>query len=296
MAKLDDFGRPIYETAEEYNKAHKAGKKTRTYENADGDTYQHNPIKGMSRYKSVAQKHATVQGSKKAMKTVAVIGVLILAFNIGIIFSLVGNFAQRDELYYEEEVCYTEEYLSDGNIPLPEGYELFFYNGERFSIPTNYGKISQMGLESSVYYGDDLISPEYEELIPLLDENGYLLAEIRFINNTDREIPLNECLVDYIYIENPATYDDMADVPDFVFGDGLTFESSYEEVEEYFGVPYWHYAETSEEFDYHLYQWMYYPEEANALQRQEDIQFVEVKFIDGVIESVTIEKRTYEEK
>ena len=85
-------------------------------------------------------------------------------------------------------------------------------------------------------------------------------------------------------------------IPDFEFADGLTFDSSYEEVELYFGTPWWHHEEYSEEYDYHIYQWIYYPEEANPLEEQEDIQFVEVKFMNGVIESVSIEKRAYEEK
>ena len=32
MAKYDDFGRPIYETAEEYNRAHKTAGSAYTYD------------------------------------------------------------------------------------------------------------------------------------------------------------------------------------------------------------------------------------------------------------------------
>ena len=39
MAKLDDFGRPIYETAEEYNKAHKGGVCPRTYDSPKVASY-----------------------------------------------------------------------------------------------------------------------------------------------------------------------------------------------------------------------------------------------------------------
>lgn len=310
MAKLDDFGRPIYETAEEYNKAHRASGTVHTYESQDGDTYQHKTMESTPRYRSVAQRHATVQGSKNAKKIVMMVVVFIIAVNIGIIFSIfhsVGISFGDIEIEYEENLVETEEvnmdtvydeYLSDGDTPLPEGYEMFSYDGESYRIPTNYWKISQMGFTSDIYMEDELIPSGYEELLAMFDEDGYMRAEIRIKNNTENEIPLEECIVDYIYIENPEFYDEMVTIPDFEFGDGLTFDSSYEEVESYFGTPWWHHEEYSEEYDYdyHIYQWIYYPEEANPLEEQEDIQFVEVKFMNGVIESVSIEKRAYEEK
>jgi len=44
MAKYDEFGRPIYETAEEYNKAHRTESSTYTYDSPEGDAYNHSMI------------------------------------------------------------------------------------------------------------------------------------------------------------------------------------------------------------------------------------------------------------
>ena len=289
MAKLDDFGRPIYETAEEYNQAHRGGVCPRPYDSPDGANYQ--------KKQTVAQRHATVQGSKSAMKKVLAILGVILSINVGAIFSLVGNLADDIEVgHVEEEVQVYDEYLNQGDTPLTEGYEQFFYNGEYYSIPTNYWKISQMGFETVVYDADELIPAGYEEIIALFDEYGYMSIEVRIKNNTEEDISLNECMVDYIYITNPIYSEEIEVLPDFSFGDGLTFESSYEEVEAYMGEPYWHYGETSEECDYHMYQWVYWPEDANELEEQEDIEFVEIVFFDGVIESRRREKKAYDDK
>ena len=72
-------------------------------------------------------------------------------------------------------------------------------------------------------------------------------------------------------------------LPNFVFGDGLTFESSYEELETYFGTPHYHYEDHSEEGSYYdNYEWSYY--------REDEIHFVSVTFWNGVIADVGIEK------
>ena len=81
----------------------------------------------------------------------------------------------------------------------------------------------------------------------LYDEDGYMRAMIRIVNNTDADILLKKCIVDYFYMENPAIFDDTVTIPDFVFCNGLTFESTYEDVEAYLGMPYYHYEDHSEE-------------------------------------------------
>ena len=170
MAKLDDFGRPIYETAEEYNQAHRGCVCPRSYDSPDGANYQ--------KKQTVAQRHATVQGSKSAMKKVLAILGVILSINVGAIFSLLGNLADDIEVgHVEEEVQVYDEYLNQGDTPLVEGYEKFFYNGEYYSIPTNYWKISQMGFETVVYDADELIPAGYEEIIAFVLGSYYFSLE-----------------------------------------------------------------------------------------------------------------------
>lgn len=297
MAKLDDFGRPIYETAEEYNRAHKGGVCPRPYDSPEGENYQHNTAKQKPRYQTVAQRYTTAQGSKKAMKTVIAIGILILSFNVALIFSMVGNIVDDSDAYYEEEVEVFDEYLSDGENPLPEDFGVFSYNGEIYRVPMNYWEISQMGFELEEYTEGDSFPAGYEEMLDLCDEDGYMRAMIRINNHTETEISLEECMVDFFYIENPIVFDDTEVLLDFVFGDGLTFESSYDAVEAYFGTPYYHYADYSEEgYYYDQYQWSYYKEADLISNEPDEIHFVQITFYNGVIESVSIEKKIYEEK
>lgn len=304
MAKLDDFGRPIYETAEEYNKAHKGGVCPRPYDSPEGENYQHKPIKGMNQYKSVAQRHATVQGSKDSKRIVLVIAVCVVVFNIAIIFSVLSSVFESSHVDYEQGYVTEEfgtegydEYLGGGDIALPENFEVFSYNGGYYRLPTDYGRISQMGFVIEDYSENDTFPAGYEEMLGLYDEDGFMIAMIRISNYTETEIPLKECLVDYFYIENPMVYDETKEFPEFSFGEGISFKSSYEDLEEYLGAPYWHYWDYSEEgYEYDVYQWMYYPEKAYEWEEQEDIQFVEVRFFNGVIESISLEKKAYEEK
>ncbi len=291
MAKLDEFGRPIYETAEEYNKAHKGGVCPRPYDSPEGENYQHNTGDAAKRYKTVAQRHATVQGSKNAKKMIVIIAAFVIFFNVGIIFSMVASIFNDSNIEMEfgqSEESYGE-YLGDGETPLPEGYETFLYNDQIYTLPTDFQTISQMGFWLEEYTEADMIPAGYEEMLNVYDEDGYLLAIIRIDNNTEIDIPLGKCVVDYFYIENPTVFDEYATLPDFVFGDGLTLESGYDDVEAYFGEPYYHYEDHSEEEAYYdMYQWAYYGEE--------EIHFVSITFWNGVIENVSIEKKAYEEK
>lgn len=300
MARLDDFGRPIYETAEEYNKAHKGGVCPRPYDSPEGENYQHNTGNGTKRYKSVAQRHATVQGSKNAKKIVMMIVVFIIAVNVGIIFTMIqmvrGSYGDIDIEYGEEwgDMAGTEgmgEVLGNSDTPLPEGFDKFKYNGYPCALPAKFGDVWEMGLNvtdydvlNEVFYGG------YEELLDIYDDyNGTYLGMIRVMNPESESLTMMECLVNYFYIMNPAVDDDTAEVPNFTFGDGLSFESSYSEVEAYFGIPYYYYTEESKYGNlYESYDWAYYGED--------EIHYVTITFWNDEMSSVSIEKRDYEEK
>ena len=146
--KYDDFGRPIYETAEEYNRAHKRGSSTVNYTSAHGDTYQQRTTKSSAPKQSAAQRHATREGSKKAMSKVAGIIISILALNIGAIFSLIGNIYEDVQIDYGEigtesvdAILDSGEIWGDSDTPLPEGYETFTYNGVICTLPMSFGEI-----------------------------------------------------------------------------------------------------------------------------------------------------------
>lgn len=295
MQKYDDFGRPIYETAEEYNRAHRRGGSSLTYNSPDENSNQYGTKKYSASTQSAAQRHATHEGSKKAKTLVIGIVAFVIALNAVIIFSMsnmVGSAVAEPEWDYANVIVENEdyygEYLSDGETPLPDGFEAFFYNGQFFTLPTTYKEIAKLGYDLDGYEQTDMVPSGFWETISLLGEDGYTVAMISATNNTDDDILLEECTVDYFYIDNPAQYDETLDVPDFFFGDGLTLESSYEDAEAYFGTPYYHYEDYSDEdYLYDSYQWEYYDEDER--------HFVMINFVNGEMLDISIEKEVYEE-
>ena len=250
MAKYDDFGRPIYETAEEYNKAHKGGVCPRTYDSPVGDNYQQNKRKETHRHQSAAQRHANQTGAKKAKSMVMGIAVFFIVLNAIIIFymfSMAGG-VYEDSYDFNENWSTPDdegygEYIGDNTMPLPEGFETFTYNGQTYTLPESY---------------EELVDEGFME-----DGDGF-------------------------YIDNPMLYDEELTVPDFVFGDGFTFESTYEDLEAYFGTPYYHYEDHSEPgYFYDSYEWCY--------DGEYESHYVSVTFLEGVMSDVVIDKIVYEE-
>ena len=295
MAKYDDFGRPIYETAEEYNKAHKGGVCPRTYDSPEGDNYRDNSKKNI--YQTVASRYANRTASKKMSSVVVVLAALVIFFNIGIIFTIVRSVSgSYGEIEFEDNLideCETEEYfenveyLGGGVDALPEGFDVFSYNGQTCVFPTTLEEIIDMGLYLENYTEDELIPYEWEEFVNLYDESESVFVTVRVNNYETEDLPIGECLVDYIYIDNPAAYNDYYDMPDFEFGDGLNFESRYEDFEAYLGTPYYHYENYEDDY-IDVYDWAYFGED--------ETQYVSVTFWNGYISSIAIERKEIEVK
>ena len=250
MAKYDDFGRPIYETAEEYNKAHKGGVCPRTYDSPVGENYQQNKRKETHHNQSAAQRHANQTGAKKAKSMVIGIVVFFMVLNAIIIFymfSMPDGVSEDSNIFNEEWLMPDDEgygeHIGDNTTPLPEGFETFTYNGQTYTLPESYEELVDEGFM----------------------EDGY-----------------------GFYIDNPMLYDEAETVPDFVFGDGFTFKSTYEDLEAYFGTPYYHYEDHSEPgYYYDSYEWCY--------DGDYESHYVSVTFLEGVISDVVIDKIVYEE-
>lgn len=300
MAKLDANGRPIYETAEEYNKAHGTGTSRRTYDSPEGDNYKHNSYKQTQSYQKAVERQKSP--ASKTKKLLLILVVVIIVTQILAIFTILrattGVFDSYEENWYEDDWGDFEdgedngygEYVGDDSTPLVEGFQTFSYNGETYTLPTTFQEITKMGFTLEEEYDDNYeLRAGYEELLILNGADGYMDAMIRVNNKTDEDILLEECIVDYFYIENEAAYYNEEPIPDFVFGNGLTFESSYEDVEAYFGTPYYHYSDHDGDDSYYdSYEWAYYG--------TDEVQYVNITFWNGVITDVGIEKREYEEK
>ena len=281
--KYDDFGRPIYETAEEYNRAHREQKATHSYTNTDGDVYQ----------SSTASQRHTMRAKSKQVKPI-VVGLIVftIAINLGIIatlFNITGSFSSGVfEEGFEEMIPITPdeegEYLGDTTTPLPEGFDTVIYKGQVITLPTTYEEISKLNFDIDTEYSRNEEVPwGYSELADLVDADGNVFGYVSVDNYTEEELPLRKCTVDYISIQNPAAYDDTEDVPEFEFGNGLTFESSYEEIEAYFGIPYYHYEDDSDVgCIYDSYEWQYYGDE--------ETHYVNISFWNGVISDISIQR------
>lgn len=291
--KYDDFGRPIYETAEEYNRAKKTGGYSRTYESPEGDAYKHNPIREMNRNQTAAQRHATRQGSKKVKPILiglAFFLILMIMVTVYSMFSIVGgiyeeSYSDYDTWEYEEY----EEYWGDASTPLPDGFETFVYDAQVFSLPMTFEEVLSMGFSVEVEYDEtDLVPSGYSEFVDLVDSDGNIYAMISVDNNTEEEIPLGKCVVGYFNISNPYIYYDEYDAPTFSFGTSLNFYSSYEEIEVYLGEPYYSYSDHSEEDCYYdSYEWEYYGDN--------ETHHVNITFWNGEISDVSIQKSIDEE-
>lgn len=297
MTQYDDFGRPIYETAEEYNKANKARRATHAYTNLDGDVYETSKVTPEKRSQTATQRHAMRTGSKNAKKLIVGLVVFAIVINVSIVamlFNLTGGFSGgsyeeniEDWISFEDDEGYGE-YLGDDTTPLPEFFESFSYNGQIITLPTTFEELSDMKFVIDIEYSKNEMMPSgYSELIDLIDADGNIFAIVSVDNYTEYDIPLGKCTVDYFSIQNPAVYDDTQPVPDFEFGNGLTFESTYEDLEAYFGIPYYHYEDHSEEgYYYDSYEWQYSGEYEN--------HYVTITFWNGLISDVGIQKSVIE--
>lgn len=310
MAKYDEFGRPIYETAEEYNKAHKTGSARRTYDSPEGDNYQHTTYQENRRNERAAERRikSTSMGTtkkttstKNTKKVIIICAVILIFVNMAVVslmFNLVRgtvngvyedyeeDWPDYDESWVDEDEGYGE-YLGEDATPLAEGFETFSYNGVTYSVPMSYQEVAQMGFTFEEAYDESYIVAAYStELVVLNGEDGFMAAMVRFNNDTDEELPLSQCIVDYFYMENNGVFDEEADVPDFVFGNGFTMNSSYEELEAYFGVPYYQYIDDDQEYGcYESYEWVY--------DSDDEYHCLMVTFWDGTMSDVSIEKYEY---
>ena len=283
MKKYDEFGRPIYETAEEYNQAHRNAKQhTHTYETV-------NDCKNM--HKTASQRYQKPFASTNGKSLVAVfviVFVVIVSCFVGIMGGVVSMVENSDN-YYEEEEYYMETY-GDDSIPLPEGFESFTWDGQTYTLPTYFEDFLELDYTLSMTFEEDeLLPPGFDDVITFYDENENLIAMVGVQNPTEDEIPLEKCTVNYFYIENPAAFYINQSAPDFEFVNGFTFDSYYHQLEAFFGEPYYHYEDHSEEgYYYDSYDWVYYGEN--------ETHYISVTFWNDEISDVSIRKIVWEQE
>ena len=256
MAKLDDFGRPIYESAEEYNKA-KQTSANKSFQN-----------------KGVPDKRVTY---KKQKSPLVWIGIFFFALGIlSIVVNVYDDIRTPDFVVNNQPE--KEVYL------LPEGFETFTYNGQIYTLPTSYDEIVKTGLVIEEYGLEDMVSGQYMATLDLIDADGIgiMRGRISVVNPNDFEIPFGKCTVNYLYLQNPASYGAY-----FEFGNGFTFDSTIEDLEAYFGEPtsitHGYYDENTRHDEY---EWAY--------KDEDETHSVKIQFVNGKIRNVSIEKTIIE--
>ena len=185
------------------------------------------------------------------------------------------NYDMEGDIYKSEGYGKT---LGKGDEPLREGYNTFTLNGSAYSIPMTFEQFSQMGYALEEGYENYILEPNTYESMRIHSEDGYVTGMIRVSNNTGVLLPLEECIVDYIQLENVSDEKDKNTLFDLTFANGLTVNSSYEEIEAYMGKPTYMYIE--EGAGYANYTWNYYGEEYQTL---------DIHFKNGVIYKIGIE-------
>ena len=180
MTKYDEFGRPIYETAEEYNKAHKKGNSSRTYDSPEGDAYKHKPMKTTYHSQRMVRRNTNSKGVKKSKLLIIGIAVYFIAMIVFLSFNMVRRSVDSSYEVIPENVGdvivnvgdESGEFLGDDTTPLSEGFETFSYNEQTYSLPTTMEEIEKMGFTLEEEYDETYMIPmEYEENLILNDED-----------------------------------------------------------------------------------------------------------------------------
>lgn len=264
----DEFGRPIYETAGEYNKAHKTRKKLFSSVNLNVASYQKNEKK--------------ISNGDKGLILVFASITFILCFVI-VLTSFFGNNVTENEWYDSDEISDSGEIFGDTNTPLPEGFDTFSLNGESITLPITYENLFRKGFYVTEYVGRDVFCAESSETIELYDIDGNYIADIAVVNQTNEDITFRKCSIDWICIDKDMLDDEEEILSDFIFGNGLTFDSSYKELCDYLGEPSYHYYDYYEDGDrFDAYEWSY--------ETSDELSYIKVDFWNDRISMVKIRK------
>ena len=286
MAKTDSFGRPYYETAEEYNQAHRQAKASGTY--------------GQMQQEKKAYSHTVGQGTKKQYgkrndsKVIATMGLgvgVMIMMAIVIMTSIADGGATPEQNWYEEEYVESDDnqFVQTGtdDVPLAEGFDTVTYEGNAYTIPMTYEEFVLLDVPLQMYpsSGEEIAAGDSETL-DLEDEDGNYIGYIRIENETDEDMPRGKCMVKYISFSSDASItEDIADTPDVTFGNGLDMTCSYEELEAYMGTPTYSYTDDNDGNLYENYQWEYYGEDHS--------EYFSATFWNGMLSEISVMVDTY---
>lgn len=263
MAKTDSFGRPYYETAEEYNQAHRKARANGNYEQMQQAKTAYSHTTGRGAKKQYGQNK---QKSWKSSSAIIALCILIAAVSYIVVLSIhiEDSIEPDNESWYEEEYIESDdanfEQIGVDNVPLEEGFDVVTYKGVSYDIPMLYEDFILLDVPLSVYpsSSEELYAGDWNNL-DMEDDEGNIIGYIRIANDTDEDMPLGKCSIDYILFSSEAAFSgDMNDAPEVTFANGLDMTCGYEDLEAYMGIPTYKYTDEDSEGNlYESYQWEY---------------------------------------
>lgn len=217
-----------------------------------------------------------------------------LLINVAV-FALLPNVMKETYNYfeeYEEEMMNDffdeegdglyEEYCGTDENPLADNCSQFTLNGVAYELPMTYSEFLQMGYILEELEEGYIFEEETFSYFSIADAEGNYVGSVRISNDTEDDLTVEDCVIDYIDLYNDAVYDsDIAPLP-FTFGNGLDINASYEELKAWLGEPYYMSEETIDDTVYRNYMWVY--------NGDDKYQCVDIYFEDGVISSLSIEE------
>lgn len=260
MAKTDSFGRPYYETAEEYNQAHRRAKASGSYGQMQQEKKAYHHTVGTGTKKRYGQKNTQKVVASMAIGIAAIICVTMTLMIINVLDSGV----RQEETWHEVE---TEQVFYDGfeqlgadDVPLAEGFDVVTYKAETYTTAMTYQEFIKVEVPLQVYPSpNEELYSGYSENLDLVDEDGQYLGFITIENETDDDLTRGECRIKQILFSNEAAYNEADTVPDVTFANGLDMTCTYEELEANLGVPTYKYTDEDAEGNiYESYHWEYY--------------------------------------
>ncbi len=189
---------------------------------------------------------------------------------------------EKDTQKKTEENEVFEDYPGTDTVPLVDGFANFTHKGVAYTVPMSYDDFLRMGYVLEAGYENYVIEAERYECVSFYDAEGTELGSVRISNDTEKQLALEACVIDYIYFDNRGSYIDGEEHIDLVFGKKFDVFTSYEELEDWLGTPYYIQVDTSDGSEYKSYEWTYYGEDK--------YQSIVVNYLDGVITDISFEQ------
>lgn len=145
----------------------------------------------------------------------------------------------------DRERRYDESYLLEDTILA--GYNQFTWGGAQITLPMSYNDFLKLNLKHDTDRLSTVLNPSKSGYVNVYDENDEYIGNIYLSNNTSKALPMSECIIDAVEVRG------FVSEPEVELIHGINFDTSVEELIDYFGIPDKEYH--SKENAYFYYSW-----------------------------------------